>query len=136
MLILVLNLRADDASALAKVVPVHLGVQSAEELPGRLQKAGIVITRIEGFAVEPIRQSAIAEFTVVKRADPHDDHHAVLFADFKEAPHIPAAIEAENALFLLMDNPEYIGADDIDAARLRLRAHGVLSGGCSAHETI
>ena len=116
MLVFVFDLRAHDAAALAEIMSVHLPVQRAEKPAHSRQKAGIVFPHVVGLAIQPIGQAAVAHLPVIKGADAHDDHHLVLFADFQEAPQVPAAVEAENAFFLLVHVPKHIGGQDVDAA--------------------
>ena len=121
MLHLVLNLTADNRSAIliiqALQLLTNLGIESLDDF----QIFGIVTTHLQGLGKQPVGETATANLAMAERADTHNHLHIVLFTKLDKAAQVTLTIPTELALNLLVQVPEHIGGNNGHATRLHLQ---------------
>src|SRR4030095_12444886 len=81
----------------------------------------IVAAQLPSLGDEPVRKSAVAHFAVIPRAEAQNEWEPDIFARCNEISQAPPAGPVPFAFDLLVMNPENIGGDDVDPARLHLQ---------------
>jgi len=117
--VLVLQLGADNGAAILPKKTFDLLADFPVEAGDVVEVDG-VIGAVVGDLDEPVGKAAVAYFAVGPRAGAQVDIHPVLRAELDEVAEVAAAGPVELAFNLFMVDPEDIGGDDVDAARLHL----------------
>ena len=120
MLVLVLDLHADDRTAVLVEQTLDLRGNLVIEQTDIKQVEGVIGTDIQRLGKQPVRQAAIAHFPVAERSDADDAPQADLAAQFHESAQVLVSVPVENAFFGFMDIPEHVGRDHIDSSGFHL----------------
>ena len=121
MHIFVIDLGGDHGTAVFVEKSPDLTCDLGVKPPGAAQETFVQFPDFKRLAVEPVRKAAVSHFSVVEWADPEDDIHLVLSAQFHELSKIFTSGEIEYALLFFVVVPEDICGDDADPAHLHLQ---------------
>ncbi|MNJ41743.1 hypothetical protein D3C77_366780 [compost metagenome] len=113
----IFQLYADDRPALTKESAFNLTGNLPVKPPHVLQIQGIVGADFERLSEHPIRNSAVAQFTVAERPDSQNQRQLKLRAQVYEMPQTAAPAPIEPPLLLFVKNPKHIRGHDSDSAR-------------------
>ena len=121
MLHLVLNLTADNRSAILVIKTLQLLANLCIESLYNPQVLRIVTAHLQGLGKQPIGESATTNLAMTEGADTHNNSHLVLFTKFDKTTKVTLTIPTELTLYLLVQTPEYIGRDNGYTTRLHLQ---------------
>ena len=120
MLVLVLDLRANDGAAILVKQPLNLLPDLGKQYLRVPQILLVITSQIERSAKQPIGEAAVAHLAVAKRPDTQDNEHMMFPAELNKFVQVLITAPVEPALDLLVMNPDNIGGDDIQTAHLHL----------------
>lgn len=120
MHVFIVDLHADDRTAVAEKEPFYLPGYLFVQLLCARKKTFVQTAKLKGLSIHPVGDAAVADFSVIERTDPENDVQPVLSAQFNKPAEVPLAVEPENPFLFLVMDPEHIGGDNIDAAHFHL----------------
>ena len=118
--VFVVQLHADDRAAVLEVQPPGLLADFRVQAADIPQKVGMHRAHLEGLAVQPVGQSAVAHLAMVEGPHPENHIQAVLPAQFNKPAQIPPPGEVKHALLFLNVVPEHIGGYDVHTTHAHL----------------
>ena len=122
---LVFQLDADNRPAVAVEQAADLPVDAAVPCPDQRQIGRVVLPQRDALVQQPVGESAVAAFAVGPGADAQHHIQPGPAAAQHEPAHVQPAGEPQLPFPLLVVNPEQIGGDHRDAARLHLAELGL-----------
>lgn len=117
---LILNLAADDRSAILIVKALDLAGYLVVEQLDIVEILGVVGADVEVLGKNPVGNRAVAYLAVAEGAYAHDYVHAVLAAQLEEAAQVAVAGPHPLAFARLVEAPEHVGGQDVDASGAHL----------------
>ena len=123
--VFVLDLDGDDRAALAPHKAFELGGDLLVVEIDVMEVGGVVGAGLAGLGEQPVGETAVADFGVRPRADAGDDVHAVPGTKLDEVAEIFLAGPVPLAFDFLVEDPDDVSGDDLDAGRLHLENFGL-----------
>ncbi len=117
---LVLKLHGDHRAAILVEEALYLPKDGGIPPPHQLQIGRIIRAQRKALVQEPVREAPVSRLAVGPWADPQYHKEALLPAELHKGPHIVLPGKVQGSLLFLMADPEQVGGDETDAARLHL----------------